>query len=227
MNAKLLAFCFRSLHRQYGAGFLSRVVLAHPAATLRGVARYVRSPQITSRPWNGGPASLVGIGYCVKPLNPPCPAGRASHDCRFFESARGDGRAPCRNCLVRLAGELALACGSALYVMTSAQDILRDLLRPALERRRFRSAVLAMCRYSFEPMRLALSICGIEAWMIPFVHGDCRDYAAWLQADMGVKTEQTALDEDSFREMMETLSGAGLAAPPRRFRREGNVYTPD
>jgi hypothetical protein len=110
--------------------------------------------------------------------------------------------------------------------MTSARDILHDVLRPALERRRFRSAVLAMCRYSFEPMRLALAICGIEARVFPFVHGDCQDYSAWRHADIGEKAEQTLLEEAGFRDLIRTLSGAAHITPSRQFRKDGNVYVP-
>lgn len=226
MSAKLLAFCFRSLWREYGAAFVLRVVLAHPVATLQGMAHYTRGRTAKPGPWKGGPASLVGLGFCLKPLAPACPSGRANHNCMFFESGCGEDFAPCRDCLIRAVGQQALICGSALYVMTSARDILHDVVRPTLERRRFRSAVLTMCRYSFEPMGLALAICGIEARLVPFVHGDCQDYSAWRHADVGEKAEQTVLDEASFRGLIGTLSGAAQSTPSRQFRKDGNIYEP-
>jgi len=226
MNLGLLVFCFRSLYREYGSAFLVRVILAHPVATLRGVARYTRERASTPAIWRGGEASLVGIGFCLKPVTPACPAGRASHRCQFFENGAGESSAPCRDCLVRAIGQKALACASAVYVMTSAHDILHDVLLPALLHRRFRGAVLTMCRYSFEPMRLALAICGIEARLVPFLHGDCRDYSAWRRADTGDKPEQTYLDDSNLRELTATLSDAAPGAPTRRFQRVGNIYEP-
>jgi hypothetical protein len=226
VNVSLLAFCLRSLYREYGAAFLARVVFAHPVAAVRGMVRYWRGWSLAPDPWPGGDGSLVGIGFCMKPLSPACPSGRPNHRCRFFDDEPG-GMAPvCRDCLVRITGKQALASGSAFYVMTSARDILHDVLLPALLRGQIRHAVLVMCRYSFEPMRLALAICGIKALLFPFLHGDCRDYATWRRADVGDKLEQTLIDESSLAELMGTLSAAALPPPAMRFERVGNIYEP-
>jgi hypothetical protein len=226
VNLSLWAFCFRSLYRQYGSEFLVRVVLAHPLATARGIALYLRGEPPAPPQWQGGEGSLVGLGFCLKPLAPACPSGRANHRCAAMEGAADEAGAPCRDCLILALARQALAAGSAVYVMTSARDILHDVLLPALQRRRFRRAVLAMCRYSFEPMRLALAICAIEARLFPFVHGDCRDYAAWRRADLGEKPEQTLLDEGNLRELAALLSGAAGEADSAALPRIGNVYEP-
>ncbi|MBI4876062.1 MAG: hypothetical protein HY822_15605 [Acidobacteria bacterium] len=226
MNLNLLAFCFRSLYREYGSAFVLRVILAHPVATVRGIARYARGGTSAPAPWQGGEGSLVGIGFCLKPVTPACPAGRPNHRCQVFEVGFGEHPAPCRDCLVRAIGRQALAAGSAVYVMTSARDVLRDVLLPTLRRRRFRGAVLTLCRYSFEPMRLALAICGIEARLVPFMHGDCRDYPAWRRADTGHKPEQTLLGETGLADLTGTLSAAAQDTPARRFQRAGNIYEP-
>ena len=73
MNLSLLAFCFRSLYREYGAEFLTRVIFAHPVAAARGIGRYTRGWTSTPAHWPGGAGSLVGIGFCLKPLTPACP----------------------------------------------------------------------------------------------------------------------------------------------------------
>jgi hypothetical protein len=110
--------------------------------------------------------------------------------------------------------------------MTSAQDILIDVLLPALEARRFNRALLTICRFSFEPIRLALAIAGVEAQLIPFVHGDCREYAAWRRADIGDKPEQTTLEQAGIRELQETLSSAAQDDSPPRFRRSAHLFEP-
>lgn len=226
MPLSLLAFCFRSLYRRYGSEFFVRVMLAHPVATARGIARYLRGETSPPRPWPGGAGSLVGLGFCLKPLAPACPSGRANHRCAAMDGATDADGAPCRDCLILELGRRAHAAGSVVYIMTSARDILHDVLLPALRRRRFRRAVLAMCRYSFEPMRLALEICGIEARLFPFVHGDCRDYATWRRADLGEKTEQTVLEDDTLRELAAVISAAPVPAAAGGFLRMGNVYEP-
>jgi len=226
VTAKLLTFCLRSLYREYGAAFLRRVVLVHPVATLRGIARYGRGGIGEPERWEGGEGSLVGVGFCLKPMAPGCPSGRANHRCLFFETGAEADPASCRDCSIRIIGQQALRCGSALYIMTSARDILEDVLLPALEQRRFQRALLTMCRYSFEPIGLALAICGIEARLVPFAHGDCRDYSTWRRADTGDKPEQTSMEATSFQRLISSFSGLepGKGAP--RFRKTGNVYQP-
>lgn len=231
MSVGLLVFCLRSLYREYGVAFLRRVMLAHPLATLRGMVHFLRQPPARAAAWQGGAGSLVGVGFCLKPLTPACPSGRANHDCAFFESNpqldEGAWPAPCRDCLIRVIGRQALAGASTLYVMTSAQDILFDVLLPALEARRFSRALLTICRFSFEPIRLALAIAGVEAQLIPFVHGDCREYAIWRRADIGDKPEQTTLEQADVRELQETLSRSALhASPPGRFRKSRHLFEP-
>ncbi|MBS1856140.1 MAG: hypothetical protein JST11_12295 [Acidobacteria bacterium] len=200
-------------------------MLAHPVATARGIARYLRGETSPPRPWPGGAGSLVGLGFCLKPLAPACPSGRANHRCAVMDGTADAAGAPCGDCLILALGRQALAGGSAVYIMTSARDILHDVLLPALRHRRFRSAVLAMCRYSFEPMRLALEICGIEARLFPFFHGDCRDYTTWRRADLGEKSEQTLLDESSLRDLAADLAAA-TGSSSVGFVRVGNIYEP-
>lgn len=226
MDLNLLAFCLRSMYREYGSAFALRVILGHPVAAALGVSRYLRGGTATPAPWPGGAGSLVGIGFCLKPVMPACPAGRANHRCQVLEGGISEDCAPCRDCLVRAIGQQALASGSSVYVMTSAHDVLHDVLLPALLHRRFHSAVLTLCRYSFEPMRLALAICRIEARLVPFQHGDCRDYAAWWRADIGEKPERTFLDHNDFLELSVTLSGATVEIPAKGFQRVGNIYEP-
>jgi len=230
VNVGLLIFCLRSLCKEYGVAFLRRVMLAHPLATLRGMVRFLRQPSAGPAAWRGGAGSLVGVGFCLKPLVPACPSGRANHDCAFFESDlqldEDAWPAPCRECLIRVVGGQALASASTLYVMTSAQDILFDVLLPALEARRFHRALLTICRFSFEPIRLALAIAAVEAQLIPFVHGDCREYATWRRADIGDKPEQTTLEQAGVRELQQTLSSAARDDPPPRFRKSGHLFEP-
>ncbi len=227
MTPQLLAFCLRSLYREYGKAFLWHVMLRHPVSAMRGMARYARGEVQNLSTWNGGAGSLVGVGFCLKPLSPACPSGRPNHDCLYFESNPSPEPEPCRGCLIRRIGLRSQATGSTLYVMTSARDILQDVLLPSVRQRRFHSAVLAICNYSFEPIRLALSICGIQAALVPFQHGDCRDYAAWRRADIGIKPEQTCLDAADLAKLTGLISGAPQATPAAHFRKRGHLFEPD
>lgn len=233
MADSLWFFGLRSLATEYGWAFLARVVLRHPVRTLRGLRSYARgeggaplAPDDES--WKGGRGSLVGVGFCLKPLDPPCPAGRANHDCLYFERALHAGTEPppaaCSACAIREIGLRALGAGADLYVMTSARDILHDLFLPALERERFAAGLFTLCRYSFEPFRLALRVCDLPAQLIDFASGDCRDFAAWRRADLGVKEEQTGLAPGSLRALSRTLERAALERAPQAFERRGNLY---
>ncbi len=235
--ANLLAFCGRSLFREYGWSFFRRIAWPHPVKTARAVRAAaaldvsgglvdVPGPAVTF----GGARCIVGVGFCLKPLDPPCPSGRFNHDCAFLENFRGGAPtevpAPCRSCAIRECGRLALRAGAAFYVMTSARDILLDVFAPALDRGTFAAGAFALCRYSLRPFAVGLLAAGVRGWMWAFASGDCRDYPTWLRADNGDKPDRTeiaAADRQSFRDF---LRAAAQAAPPARFEKRGNVLHP-
>jgi hypothetical protein len=235
--ANLLAFCGRSLFREYGWSFFRRIAWPHPVKTARAVRAAaaldvsgglvdVPGPAVTF----GGARCIVGVGFCLKPLDPPCPSGRFNHDCAFLENFRGGAPtevpAPCRSCAIRECGRLALRAGAAFYVMTSARDILLDVFAPALDRGTFAAGAFALCRYSLRPFAVGLLAAGDRGWMWAFASGDCRDYPTWLRADNGDKPDRTeiaAADRQSFRDF---LRAAAQAAPPARFEKRGNVLHP-
>jgi hypothetical protein len=239
----LLMFCMRSLGREYGWLFMSRIVFRHPVRTLRGLLRYMgirRRPEISldGRQEPGLPGTglsqgetLVGLGFCLKPLDPQCPSGRANHDCEYFQRALHlDGGArpplPCRDCSIRDLGLRALESGWAFYIMTSARDILFDILLPVLEERRFRHALLGLCRYSIEPFRIATAVVGLEAQLLTFSDGECADYRAWLLADRGIKNEQTCFSAGNLTAFREGISGMSGGVEGTECHRVGNVFFP-
>ncbi len=237
-------FCIRSLWYEYGISFLRRVVLRHPLPTLRGIRHYLRNRDTQdeacagssnaplSRSPHGIPhRTVVGLGFCLKPLDPECPSGRANHLCEYLErlgaSEKHDGSpTACGACQIRELGQTALDKGCAVYVMTSARDILFDVLLPALEERRFENAMLALCQYSFEPFRIALAVVGLKARLFSFQSGDCKDYQTWLLADRGIKHEQTCFTSSHLVELNEFLA-SGSESGPARFGKVGNVFFPE
>ena len=232
-------FCLRSLVREYGWLFIRRVAARHPWRTLKALREAGRidaaergvvevgggTPKI--RP--DGPPSIVGAGFCLKPVDPPCPSGRFNHDCVCLERLAGaDGAAvpaPCQSCAIREIGTRALLAGSAFYVMTSARDILNDVYVPALEDRRFPTGIFVLCRYSFKPFAFGLLASGMSAKLLPLDHGDCRDYRTWLLADRGVKDEQTTVGGTGMASVVGLL---GRAAPSQvlTIERRGKVLYP-
>lgn len=237
----LWAFCRHSLFREYGWQFFRRIVLPHPVRTARAVKAahaLELSDGMTELPggkesgsFDGGARSIVGLGFCLKPLVPPCPAGRPNHDCLFLENPGGAGRsavpAACRQCAIREFGTLAGRAGTAVYIMTSARDILFDVFAPALADGRFAAGLFTLCRYSLKPFATGLLAAGMRGWLVPFETGDCRDYRTWLQADRGNKQEQTAINEPNRLAMVAMLRAAAPEpAGPVRFQRRGNVLFP-
>ena len=235
--ASLLAFCGRSLFRAYGWQFFRRIAFLHPMKTARAV-RAAAALDVAGgivevpgpAPAFGGARSVVGAGFCLKPLDPPCPSGRFNHDCAFLENLRSGATAevpaPCRLCAIRECGLLSLRAGAAFYVMTSARDILLDVFVPALDRGTFAAGAFALCRYSLRPFAVGLLAAGVRGWMWSFESGDCRDYRTWLRADNGDKPDRTeiaAADRQAFREF---LRAAAQAAAPARFEKRGNVLHP-
>jgi hypothetical protein len=232
------SFCLRSLAREYGWRFAARIAVRHPLRTLKafreasGLEATAASVEVgtdSAREPAGGPPSIVGAGFCLKPVNPLCPSGRANHDCRCLDDpaqwAPGGVAAPCRLCAIRATGSAALQAGSAFYVMTSAHDILDDVFVPALTRRTFRTGLFVLCRYSFKPFALGLLASGMSGRLLPLDQGDCRDYRTWLLADRGIKDEQATVHADGMASVSRSLGPPSPTLPPRVERR-GNVLFP-
>lgn len=240
-NLSLLSFCLRSAFKEYGSTFLLKVIVLHPLRTLKGVQKYSRSsalsPLTESEPfpnglelkWTGGNGSIVGIGFCVKPLEPCCISGRANHDCYYLEHHLNLSQDltpdPCKKCLVRDIGTAALSSKSDFYIMTSAKDILEDLFLPTINSKKYTTALLGLCQYSFEPFKMALSISGIEAFLFPFETGDCEDYRAWRKADKGIKDTQTQLrklDLEKIDALLQTSEQN--ASLDLKYTKSGNIF---
>jgi hypothetical protein len=233
-------FCLRSLFREYGWQFFRRVALPHPVRTARAVigsgaldaSGGMTAVSTRNSDWGlEGSRSIVGLGFCLKPMNPPCPSGRPNHDCLYLEhlpqAGAPDMPAPCRPCAIRELGLMALGTGAAFYIMTSARDILFDVFTPAPGRGTFSSGLFVLCRYSLRPFAVGLLASGIRGRLFPFENGDCQDYGTWLLADRGIKDEQTTLDEPRQRSIRVLLKAAAQD-PPRanQFERRGNVLYP-
>jgi hypothetical protein len=240
-------FSARSLLRPYGRLFLRSVVLRHPLRFLAGLKNYTRRV----RPARGQESARVGVssredfeaalvngdwrvgmGFCQKPLEPPCPSGRFNHECWFLTRPEGAGMPPaCRMCNIREIAERALPAGAAVYVMTSAADIARDLLLPALRGAVPGRVLLSVCPYSVPPLTLAMSVCGLRGMVQSYGEGDCKDFAMWSRADEGDKPEQTCLPPAAHRRMLALLDQvaarrAKVVAVPRRYAKAGNLYVP-
>jgi hypothetical protein len=255
-NIQVWNFSFRSLLREYAWLFLLKAVVAHPAKTVRGLRRYRRFLRENRHPalkytgllsipseeaflergraLKSGP--LVGLGFCLKPLdsgNPAasCPSGRANHDCLYLE--RGETRPVCAECAIRNISRLALEKDCPVYIMTSAKDIARDFMFPQISRGLFPAAALILCPYSVQAIILPLFICGVDMFLLSYASGSCADYEQWLKADRGIKDERTTIDagcqERLFR-FLEKLGDPKSDKTQRRkyplFRRRGNIFFP-
>ena len=230
-------FCLHSLFREYGWQFLWRVAVPHPVRTVRAVLDSGaldfsgNMVAISAEAPDQGledTRSIIGVGFCLKPMSPPCVSGRANHDCHYLEQLLHSGTkeipACCRQCAIRKIGMMTLKTGAAFYIMTSAQDILFDLFTPALNEGRFSSGLFVLCRYSLRPFAVGLLASGIRGWLFPFESGDCRDYKTWLLADRGIKEERTEINERNQKTIRELLAKAAKEPMPNtRFERRGNV----
>lgn len=200
----MMSFALHSLLRAYGWRFIWNVAIPYPRKVLQALAGMRKlvfvddhvdvSDQEGTRIDLQGPQSLIGVGFCLKPM--ACPSGRFNHDCISLESTDlKEVHAPCVGCEVRKHGERALQRGCTFYIMTSARDILDDVFLPALRERRFVAGRFLICRYSFKPFALGMLVSGIRGRLVAFESGDCRDYRTWVRADVGIKDEQTSLSQ--------------------------------
>lgn len=237
----MLNFCLQSLFREYGWQFIRRVAVPHPVRTAKALLYCGRrdfsgdmittsdeKPEISLR----GKRSIVGVGFCLKPMNPPCLSGRANHDCHYLEcllhSPIAETPECCRQCAIKEIGIMALQAHAAFYIMTSAKDVLSDVFTPAVNEGRFSSGLFVLCRYSRRPFAVGLLASGIRGWLFPLERGDCTDYKTWLLADRGVKDKQTSISEQN-RRIIEKLLGNVAREPDssKKFKRQGNILCPE
>lgn len=230
-------FCLQSLFSEYGWQFIRQMALPHPVRTAKAVlnCRALEFPGGIAAMRKKNPGSnlldansIVGVGYCLKPMNPPCPSGRPNHDCHYLEhlSRSGTSAIPiaCRHCTIREIGIMTLERGGAFYIMTSARDILFDVYKPAIAEGIFASGLFVLCRYSLKPFAFGLLASGIRGLLFTFETGDCRDYQTWLRADRGIKDEQTAINEPDRRMINDILAPASRTSTSNaRFEKRGNV----
>lgn len=241
LNIKIWNFGFRSMFHEYGIEFFIKVALRYPIKTLIGINKYrklilqndlpeqIGADKILSEKWSGGNECIIGVGFCLKPLNPVCISERANHNCFFFENNLhlGNDKIPgcCKICSIREIGLLTLLTGSSFYIMTSAEDIMFDMFLPALQNKKFSKALIGLCRYSFEPFKIALLISGINAYLFPYESGDCKDYNSWLQADIGIKNEQTKFCNKNLNSIKEILtSSLKEKTLGYKFKKIGNIF---
>ena len=231
-------FCLQSLFSEYGWQFIRQMALPHPVRTAKailncGPLEFSDDMPIMCMETSGqkleGAHSIVGVGFCLKPMNPPCPSGRPNHDCHYLEHLLryGTSATPiaCRHCTIREIGIMTLETGAAFYIMTSARDILFDVFKPAIAEGTFSSGLFLLCRYSLRPFAVGMLASGIRGWLFTLNKGDCRDYKTWLRADRGIKEEQTGIDERTQRTIRELFMNADLnSMPDARFERQGNVF---
>jgi len=253
-------FSFRSLPHRYSSAFLKEIVFRHPLRTLLGLLAYRRlvhggrrggdithlfsgaEEDFQRRVAEGEGGFLVAAGFCQKPMRAghgdECPVGRFNHRCLYLaqlDLSQPEGRSippVCQGCEIRAIGTRALRAGADMHIMTSALDIAHDIFVPALERGRFKTAILCVCPYSVQPMALPLLICGIEGFVVQFHSGYCADYSQWSLADRGIKDDRTLLSPPAHGKILDFLDGvaalrAELGKPPYHcFQPEGNIYVP-
>ena len=247
-------FSFNSLSRPYGHFFLREVVLRHPLRTLRGLwvyRRVMRGGGLITRLFSSDDEAfvdrtachedgfLVALSFCQKPPGDGaghgrCPVERFNHECAVL--GRSDPfvseehlHLPCRACDVRAFGLAALRAGAAVYVMTSAADIGRDILAPVIERGRFRQGIFFLCPYSVPAFTVPLCIGRMEALFVPYDAGDCRNYGQFIRADVGQKDERTQLSgatRERTMALLERIAAARGPTPLEHFQREGALFVP-
>jgi len=244
-------FAYRSFFKKYARLFFLKAMLKHPIKTasgLRDYHRFIKSqkdlfPQykkFLSIPdeerfqdkiaqQKTGP--LLGLGFCLKPYDPEnntrsCPSGRANHECLYLE--KGETQNICLGCAIYKIAKKSIEFGCSVYIMTSAKDIAIDFLLPQINKGFFPTAMLLLCPYSVQAILPSLFICGIDAFLLAYDSGFCKDYKEWRLADLGDKQDRTTLSKESSEKLFGLLGQTGIPeTSPQSFRREGNVFYPE
>lgn len=224
----MLTFCYHSLFRAYGHQFLREVALRHPVRTSVATLRYAVRGEKALGParMDSGARPIVGVGFCLKPMAPACPSGRFNHDCAMLDRGgvgEGDLPMPCRECVAGRVGRAALRGGAAFYIMTSAMKILEHLYLPAIRERRYTDGLFGLCNYSFGPFTIPLLIARMNADLVGFQEGDCRDYPTWVRADEGDKPDRTCFRGSDVEALLKRIPAPRHTA----WRKAGCVYYPE
>jgi len=223
-------FGLRSLNREYSWFFLFKIIFKYPLKSLKGFLAYkkfcksidqidpqqiyanISIEQLMNQAENDRSSFLVAMGYCQRPLKTGdqplnCSSERFSHDCYFVENYHRTTQLPpaCSICEIKPIAESAIHAGASFQIMTSAMDIARDIFLPALERQRFRYAIMFICPYSIFPITLPLFICGIKFMIIPYTTGDCRNYSDFVRADVGIKPKRTFPRKQNYELVLDLL----------------------
>jgi hypothetical protein len=244
-------FAYRSFFKEYARLFFLKAMLKHPFKTAKGLMGYHRfiksrvslfhryqkslavpdEETFEDRIKHRKPMLLLGLGFCLKPYDPKdgarsCPSGRANHECLFLE--KGKTLNVCLECAIYRISKEGLNSRWSIYIMTSAKDIAIDFLLPRIDKGLFPTAVLLLCPYSVQAILPSLFICGIDAYLLAYNSGYCKDYKEWRLADLGTKEERTTLSEESWEKLFDILGQADVPEiPPKCFRRTGNIFYPE
>lgn len=245
-------FSARSLAHAYGRFFFQQMTLRHPWRTWNGLQVYARTVRPARQPglapvlvkneedFCGRAAMgpwLLALGFCEKPITPPCPADRFNHDCSWLQQHALLDQAtpvpvPCHGCRFRELAERALAAGASLHFMTSAQDIAQDILLPSLRHQKWMGLLLCVCPFSVPPISLAMTLCQLPGLVLSYSSGDCQDYHAWLRADVGIKPERTFVASSVHQRMIALLDNIATkrsrlgVSGNERFRAQDHFFHP-
>jgi hypothetical protein len=116
--------------------------------------------------------------------------------------------------------------------MTSAADIAHDILLPSLAQGKFKYALFFLCPYSSEAFMFPIFTCRIKACLIRYQSGNCEDYADFIAADRGDKSEQTQISPTAWRRwhrfsrLIEQNSPNGNSTQFTCFDLQGNMLVP-
>jgi hypothetical protein len=251
LHLHIWKFVYRSFFKEYARLFFLKAMLKHPsktAAGLRDYHRFIKSKenlfpqykkflaipneetfedqigQQKTRP-------MLGLGFCLKPYDPQdntrsCPSGRANHDCLYLEN--GEPQNVCQGCAIYRIAKKGMESGCSVYIMTSAKDIAIDFLFPQINKGLFPISILLLCPYSVQAIIPSLFICGMDAFLLAYDSGYCKEYKEWRLADLGDKENRTTLSKESSEKLFGLISQRDVSdASPQSFRREGNIFYPE
>jgi hypothetical protein len=244
-------FAYQSFFKEYARLFFLKAMLKHPLKTASGLKayhRFIKSKENLFPQYQKSLAipdegtfkdqirqqrtkPLLGLGFCLKPHDPEegsrsCPSGHANHECLYLET--GETKNVCLGCDIYEIAKQGLGSGCSVYIMTSAKDIAIDFLLPQINKGLFPSAILLLCPYSVQAILPSLFICGIDAYLLAYESGSCKDYKEWRLADLGTKPDRTTLSHESSGKLFDLLDQTDIIqTSPQSLRRQGNIFFSD
>ncbi len=188
-------FGLRSLSRKVGWKILTKIFFLHPIRSIKALSLY-KEGNICILDYieesNLLNTDIIIGGYCQKPTMTQCPAGHFTHFCYYAETLKMEKS--CKKCSLLPLVNMAIKHNKAIYIMTTAEDLIDDIFYPGIIGcLPFKRYLTFICAYTAHLFYFASIVANINGSFFYYIKGACKNYKEFLIAEKGIKKKQTSI----------------------------------